>query len=221
MGKGGIFATLVRPQERQTLRAIRAESRLKRAGISKYNKRFRSWAQMRVRKYQLGLPVVLTTDTPLMDPKYITACVQKAAKLRKHDVDLWKGYAERVKEIAFPQFSLDDANNAASLNNSGIALDSDAMNNSDLAGMLKTGSSSSTLPSLSRVSGNLVPLSAEQAATQIKTPMQFDPTDWGYIFWAFGKSGYLDRNFYDAVIPNLREDVVPNMGSHGLMSLMW
>ena len=32
----------------------------------------------------------------LMDANYITACVQKAAALRKHDVKLWFGYSKRI-----------------------------------------------------------------------------------------------------------------------------
>jgi len=99
MPKGGIFHALVRPQERVALRAIRAESKLKKEAISKYNKRWRSWAQQRVRQYTLNLPVVLTADTALMDNKYIAACVQKAARLRKHDVRMWEGYTERILEI--------------------------------------------------------------------------------------------------------------------------
>merc|ERR1712129_44396 len=79
------FSAIVRPREKHTLRAIRAEAQLRKAGVSKYNKRFRSWAHHRVRKYNIALPVVLTTDTALMDAKYITAFIQKAVKFRKHD----------------------------------------------------------------------------------------------------------------------------------------
>ena len=34
-----------------------------------------------------------------MDANYITACVQKAAALRKHDVKLWFGYSKRILEL--------------------------------------------------------------------------------------------------------------------------
>ncbi|CAK0860797.1 unnamed protein product [Prorocentrum cordatum] len=34
-----------------------------------------------------------------MDAQYITACVQKAAALRKHDVQLWKRYSARILEL--------------------------------------------------------------------------------------------------------------------------
>lgn len=98
-GKGGIFHARVRPQERITLRAIRDEARLRREGIARYNKRWRSWAQNRIRHFQLPLPVTLTSDTALMDATYITSCVQKAAALRKHDIMLWRGYSQRIIEL--------------------------------------------------------------------------------------------------------------------------
>lgn len=72
---------------------------MRRHGISRYNKRWRSWAQNRVRQYQLPLPVTLTSDTSLMDATYITSCVQKSAALRKHDVQLWRGFSDRVLEL--------------------------------------------------------------------------------------------------------------------------
>lgn len=98
-GKGGIFHARVRPHEKITLRAIRAEAKLRREGVSRYNKRWRSWAQNRVRSNQLPLPVTLTSDTALMSPQYITSCVQKAAALRKHDLGLWRGYTDRILEL--------------------------------------------------------------------------------------------------------------------------
>lgn len=98
-GQGGVFHALVRPQEAITLRAIRDEAKLRRHGISRYNKRWRSWAQNRVRQYQLPLPVTLTSDTNLMDATYMTSCVQKAAALRKHDLQLWRGYSARILEL--------------------------------------------------------------------------------------------------------------------------
>eukprot|EP00927_Polykrikos_kofoidii_P062749 TRINITY_DN57552_c0_g1_i1.p1 TRINITY_DN57552_c0_g1~~TRINITY_DN57552_c0_g1_i1.p1 ORF type:complete len:632 (+),score=94.05 TRINITY_DN57552_c0_g1_i1:148-2043(+) len=98
-GFGGIFHARVRPKEKITLRAIRAEAKLRKEGVARYNKRWRSWAQNRVRQYQLPLPVTLTSDPALMGPQYITSCVQKAAALRKHDLDLWRGYTKRILEL--------------------------------------------------------------------------------------------------------------------------
>ncbi|CAD7969820.1 unnamed protein product [Amoebophrya sp. A25] len=93
-------ANKVRPFERLAVRAARAENRLRRKGITKYNKRFRAWSQRRVRKFRIALPVVLTSDPGLMDAKYVTACMHKAAMWRKRDISLWKGYTARVLEIA-------------------------------------------------------------------------------------------------------------------------
>lgn len=149
-GKGGIFHARVRPKEKITLRAIRAEARLRREGIARYNKRWRSWAQNRVRQFQLPLPVTLTSDTQLMSPPYITACVQKAAALRKHDLDLWRGYTKRILELR----------------------------------------------------GELL------------------PENLGYIFWGYGKSSYMDSNFYKEMLPVVKEQL-PNFQSHAMMSLMW
>eukprot|EP00929_Paragymnodinium_shiwhaense_P100722 TRINITY_DN63252_c0_g1_i1.p1 TRINITY_DN63252_c0_g1~~TRINITY_DN63252_c0_g1_i1.p1 ORF type:complete len:614 (+),score=125.36 TRINITY_DN63252_c0_g1_i1:107-1948(+) len=98
-GAGGTFYARVRPKEKITLRAIRAEAKLRREGIARYNKRWRSWAQNRVRQYRLPLPVTLTSDPSLMTPQYITACVQKAAALRRHDLDLWRNYSDRIVEL--------------------------------------------------------------------------------------------------------------------------
>lgn len=98
-GRGGIFHATVRPKEKITLRAITAEAKLARHGVARFNKRWRSWAQHRVRQFQLPLPVTLTSDTALMGPAYVTSCVQKAAALRKHDLRLWHGYSERILEL--------------------------------------------------------------------------------------------------------------------------
>lgn len=97
--RGGIFHATVRPKEKITLRAVRAEAKLRRHGIARYNKRWRSWAQQRVRQFQLPLPVTLTSDTALMGPAYVTSCVQKAAALRKHDLQLWHGFSDRILEL--------------------------------------------------------------------------------------------------------------------------
>ncbi|CAE7853899.1 ppa1 [Symbiodinium necroappetens] len=96
---GSVFHARMRPEERMTLRAVRDEMRLRKKGIARFNKRWRSWAQNRVRQFRLPLPVTLTSDTALMDANYITACVQKAAALRKHDVKLWFGYSKRILEL--------------------------------------------------------------------------------------------------------------------------
>jgi len=99
MPKGGIFHALIRPEERVGLRAIRSESKLRKLAVSKYNKRWRSWAQHRVRQYTLNLPVSVTADTSLMDGPYLAACIQKSARLRKHDEKMWAGYTDRILEI--------------------------------------------------------------------------------------------------------------------------
>ncbi|CAE8701734.1 unnamed protein product, partial [Polarella glacialis] len=133
-GMGGIFHARVRPQERITLRAIREENHLRKEGIARYNKRWRSWAQNRVRQFRLPLPVTLTSDTALMDSNYMTTCVQKAAALRKHDVHLWFGYSKRILEL--------------------------------------------------------------------KDELQ--PDQLGYILWGYGKSSFLDGNFYRAMMPTIK-----------------
>ncbi|SBT32933.1 RAP protein, putative [Plasmodium ovale wallikeri] len=90
---------LVRPRERVIISAIRRESRIKYKA-KRMHKRFRSWAQQRVREYWLPMNVCLTSQVNLMDGQYISACVQKAATLRKHDYKLWKEYSERILQIA-------------------------------------------------------------------------------------------------------------------------
>lgn len=90
---------LIRPRERVIISAIRRESRIKYRA-KRMHKRFRSWAQQRVREYWLPLNVCLTTDVEQMDGYYIAACVQKAATLRKHDYILWKKYSERILHIS-------------------------------------------------------------------------------------------------------------------------
>jgi len=149
-GTGGIFHARVRPQEKIALRAIRDEAKLRREGIARYNKRWRSWAQNRVRQFQLPLPVTLTSDTALMDATYITSCVQKAAALRKHDLRLWKGYSQRVLELKD----------------------------------------------------------------------EFEPEQLGYILWGYGKSSFLDTQFYDSFMPVVKRSL-PQFQSHALMSLVW
>ncbi|CRG97312.1 RAP protein, putative [Plasmodium gallinaceum] len=90
---------LIRPRERVIINAIRRESRIKYKA-KRMHKRFRSWAQQRVREYWLPMNVCLTSNVKLMDGQYISACVQKAATLRKHDYELWRRYSERILEIS-------------------------------------------------------------------------------------------------------------------------
>lgn len=149
-GMGGIFHAKVRPKERITLRAIKDEARLRQHGVARYNKRWRSWAQNRVRSFQLPLPVTLTSDTGLMDAQYITACVQKAAALRKHDAQLWKRYSARILELKD----------------------------------------------------------------------ELRPDQLGYILWGYGKSSFVDGNFFREITPTVKEQL-PQFQSHALMSLMW
>eukprot|EP00386_Alphamonas_edax_P006831 GDKI01021986.1.p1 GENE.GDKI01021986.1~~GDKI01021986.1.p1 ORF type:complete len:445 (+),score=93.03 GDKI01021986.1:126-1460(+) len=87
------------PRTLKISQAIKAESRLKKRA-KHIGKRFRSWAQARMRLYRLNLPVTVTADPSLMDGQYIAACCQKAASLRKHDVGLWFGYSRRIMELA-------------------------------------------------------------------------------------------------------------------------
>lgn len=89
---------LIRPRERVIINAIRRESRIKYKA-KRMHKRFRSWAQQRVREYWLPMNVCLTTDVNLMDGQYVAACVQKAASVRKHDYSIWKNYTNRILEL--------------------------------------------------------------------------------------------------------------------------
>eukprot|EP00435_Cladocopium_sp_Y103_P054679 s548_g17.t2 len=147
----GVFKARMRPQERAVLRAVRDEQRnVRKYGIARFNKRWRSWAQNRVRMYRVPLPVTLTSDTSLMDATYISRCVQKAASLRKHDVKLWFGYSQRLLELREE-------------------------------------------------------LSAEQL---------------GYVLWGYGKSSFVDSNFYQEILPVVKAKMA-QFQSHALMSLMW
>jgi len=85
-----------------------------------------------------------------MNGQYMAACVQKAAALRKHDLDLWHGYSKRILELK------DE-------------------------------------------------LEAEQL---------------GYILWGYGKSSFMDSNFYRGIMPTVKEKL-PSFHSHAVMSLMW
>eukprot|EP00922_Rhytidocystis_sp_ex-Travisia-forbesii_P019412 GHVS01028745.1.p1 GENE.GHVS01028745.1~~GHVS01028745.1.p1 ORF type:complete len:440 (-),score=26.04 GHVS01028745.1:492-1811(-) len=87
------------PRERVVLSAIRREKVLQTKGRHMH-KRFRSWAQQRIRQYWLPLKVSLTADPALMDGQYLAGCMQKAASVRKHDLELWYGYCRRLEDIA-------------------------------------------------------------------------------------------------------------------------
>ncbi|KAF4720516.1 hypothetical protein FOZ63_030015 [Perkinsus olseni] len=99
LGRGGIFHARIRTTEAFMLRAVKYEARLKQYAINKHNRRFRSWAQQRVRQYRLATAVTITTDPGLMDAAYLAAAIQKAASLRKHDVALWRGFTGRLMEL--------------------------------------------------------------------------------------------------------------------------
>ncbi|CAK9063686.1 unnamed protein product [Durusdinium trenchii] len=147
----GVFKARMRPLERAVLRAWRDEQRnVRKYGIARFNKRWRSWAQNRVRQFRFPLPVTLTADTSLMDATYVMRCVQKAASLRKHDVKLWFGYSKRLLELR------DE-------------------------------------------------LTAEQL---------------GYVLWGYGKSSFVDANFYQEMLPVVKLKL-QGFQSHALMSLMW
>lgn len=89
----------IRPRQKVILNAIRQEAALKRKG-RKFTKRFRSWTQTRMRSYWMPMTVNLRSDPSLMDGQYLSACMQKAATVRKHDLDLWRGFSQRCMEIA-------------------------------------------------------------------------------------------------------------------------
>ncbi|CDJ64503.1 hypothetical protein, conserved [Eimeria necatrix] len=90
---------LLRPREKLLRAAIAAESRLRYRG-RRMHKRFRSWSQHRVRQYWLPQKVSLHADPREMSPAYLSAAVQKAATLRKHDAALWFGFSRRAQQVA-------------------------------------------------------------------------------------------------------------------------
>ncbi|CBZ52848.1 conserved hypothetical protein [Neospora caninum Liverpool] len=90
---------ILRPRERLLLNALKKEADIRYRG-RRMHKRFRSWAQQRVRHYWLPQKVCITSDPQLMDGNYIAASVQKAATLRKHDLELWHGFSKRILELA-------------------------------------------------------------------------------------------------------------------------
>lgn len=100
MGKGGIFSARVHPRIKQILRGAKQEAGLRREGITRFNKRWRSWAIRTVRKHNLPTPVVLTSDPHLMDAEYLATCMQRAATTGVKDIELWRGYGKRFTRIA-------------------------------------------------------------------------------------------------------------------------
>ena len=94
-----LFGQRIQPGERIALAAFQREKLLKAQGIKKYNKRFRSWAQHRVRQYTLGRPVSLFADPAEMKSDFLASAFQKAAALRKHDLTLWGNLSKRTLEI--------------------------------------------------------------------------------------------------------------------------
>ena len=99
MGKGGIVAGRVHPRIKQILRGVKAEAKLRREGIVRFNKRWRSWTIKMVRQQVLPRDVVLTSDPSLMDPEYLSTCAYKAACGGIKDFELWKGYVSRLDAI--------------------------------------------------------------------------------------------------------------------------
>ncbi|CAD7946875.1 unnamed protein product [Amoebophrya sp. A120] len=215
-----------RPFEQMAVRAVRAEARLKRKGITKYNKRFRAWSQKRVRKYNIALPVVITSDPQLMDAKYLTACVHKAAQHRKHDIKLWDGFVKRLVEIANGGTRTTDA----LLSTAGSGRSNAGGNGADAA-LLTVNNSTSSSSSSSSASSGSPPVSVTQ--------QPFDPVDWGYLLWSVGKAGYLSKTFFETMRRTLlfggsgtvvsgrgsssppSAPMLPNLGSYQLMSLFW
>lgn len=96
LGKGGIFSARVHPRLKQILRGVKQESNLRREGITRFNKRWRSWAIRQVRLQSMPKPVVLTVDPALMDPEYLATCIHTAACRNIKDTGLWRGYLNRL-----------------------------------------------------------------------------------------------------------------------------
>ena len=90
---------LVQPDEKIANAAMQREKLLKDHGIKKYNKRFRSWAQQRVRQYTLSRPVSLHADPSEQKSEFLASAFQKAAALRKHDLKLWRGLSLRTLQV--------------------------------------------------------------------------------------------------------------------------
>ncbi|KAK1442909.1 hypothetical protein BgAZ_304270 [Babesia gibsoni] len=140
---------ILRAREHIIARAARHEARIKRIGV-RIHKRFRSWTQQRTRKFWMPMKVSLHSPVDLMDGWLISAAVQKAATIRKHDISLWHSFARRVLELS--------------------------------------------------------PLLNGQ---QI-----------GYIYYGFGKSRFLNEDFYKELSTRI-EPVLASLGSSSLMCVVW
>lgn len=94
--KGGLFQSRVHPRVKQVLRGVKQEANLRREGINRFNKRWRSWAVKTARQISLPKQVVLTADPALMDCEYLSTCIIKAGLSKCRDIDLWRGYVKRL-----------------------------------------------------------------------------------------------------------------------------
>ncbi|AFZ80744.1 RAP domain-containing protein [Theileria equi strain WA] len=90
---------LIRHREKAIKRAVKHEAVIRRIG-RRIHKRFRSWTQQRVRKFWLPAKVSLHSPMDLLDGWLLSAAVQKAATIRKHDLRLWHNFGNRFLEIA-------------------------------------------------------------------------------------------------------------------------
>ena len=174
------------PEARLAQAALRREKLLKENGIKKYNKRFRSWAQHRVRQYTLNKPVSLHADPSMMDAEYLTAVFQKAAALRKVDLSLWNSLSKRVVQV--------------------ITATSDREGSEDLG-------------TKSREIYSQLGYVNPKMSTRFSS---FTGPQTGFIFWAIGKSTYLDRNLLNTLVCYcVSPAVLPSMTSHSVMALLW
>ncbi|CDR95387.1 secretory protein, putative [Babesia bigemina] len=90
---------ILRAREQIITRSIRREARVRLHG-KRVHKRFRSWTQQRTRKFWMPIKVSLHAPTELMDGWLLSAAVQKAAVIRKHDVRLWHSFVKRVLDLS-------------------------------------------------------------------------------------------------------------------------
>ncbi|TEB19106.1 hypothetical protein C9890_0274 [Perkinsus sp. BL_2016] len=93
----------VQPREKLAHAASQRERLLRQEGVSRYNKRFRSWTQHRVRQYTLKQPAVTLSPsmtTASMQAASLAAAFQKSASLRKLDLKIWRKLANRAMKIS-------------------------------------------------------------------------------------------------------------------------
>nr|AAX57271.1 putative secretory protein SE long form [Theileria annulata]AAX59907.1 TaSE long form [Theileria annulata] len=90
---------LIRAREKAINRGVKHEAVVRRIG-RRVHKRFRSWSQQRTRKFWMPAKVSLHSPLDLMDGWLLSAAVQKAATLRKHDLKLWHGFGNRLLEVS-------------------------------------------------------------------------------------------------------------------------